>query len=346
MIFYFSTLFLVVFWVWLEKVSLNRRAIWFPASILILFASIRSFTVGTDTALYTERFRYNFDPLYYEVNSEVELGYQLFERIILTLFDNYFWLFFFTSTIVVFSFLLFFKKYSKDYLLSVFIFICFGYYTLFFNGLRNAISIAILVCSIPYLLSKKFLKFLLIVFFASLFHISAWILLPFYFLIHLNLKLEIKILGVFLFSFLVSSIGIQFLASSNKRYEHYTQASENAGGYLTLLLYVVFCIFFYFFGKKARENSESYRLYEQLFICGVALVVPIAFLGTDPSGPQRILYIFAWLLTLMFPYVFQYLKNTYMKIIFIILSLIYFYLITTRFSNLVPYNVNSIFEIF
>ncbi len=342
MLIYFLVLIIVMLWIWVEKKSLSRKAFFMPIFILILFFSIRDFTVGTDTITYTKFFRDGLVPQYYEFNPEVEVGYQFVEYLILNFTHNYFWLFFFCSLIVVPSYFYIIKKYSTNYILSIFIFITFGLYNFFFNGLRQGIAIAICFLALPFLLDKKILKYFIFIFIASLFHVSAWVMLFFYFLVHSRIKLEYKMISIIGISSIVSGLVINYLANSNKRYESYGQIDEASGGYLTLSFYIVLGIFIYIFGKKERIINYNFRVYEQIFLCGLLLVIPVAFLGTDPSGPQRLLNYFLPILTLLLPM----LLDKYKLVIFIFLAMIYFYLVTSKFGEIIPYSINPIFEIF
>jgi len=342
MLIYFLVLIIVMLWIWVEKKSLSRKAFFMPILILILFFSIRDFTVGTDTITYTKFFRDGLVPQYYEFNPEVEVGYQFVEYLILNFTHNYFWLFFFCSLIVVPSYFYIIKKYSTNYILSIFIFITFGLYNFFFNGLRQGIAIAICFLALPFLLDKKILKYFIFIFIASLFHVSAWVMLFFYFLIHSRIKLEYKMISIIGVSSIVSGLVINYLANSNKRYESYGQIDEASGGYLTLSFYIVLGMFVYIFGKKERSINYNFRVYEQIFLCGLLLVIPVAFLGTDPSGPQRLLNYFLPILTLLLPM----LLDKYKLVIFIFLAIIYFYLVTSKFGEIIPYSINPIFEIF
>ena len=342
MLIYFLVLIIVMLWIWVEKKSLSRKAFFVPVFILILFFSIRDFTVGTDTITYTKFFRDGLIPQYYDFNPEVEVGYQFIEYLILNFTHNYFWLFLLCSVIVIPSYFYIIKKYSTNYILSIFIFITFGIYNFFFNGLRQGIAMAICFLALPFLLDKKIFKYFIFIFIASLFHISAWVMLFFYFLVHFRTKLEYKMIWVAGLSSIISGVVINYLANSNKRYESYGQVDEASGGYLTLSFYIVLGMFVYVFGKKERIINYNFRVYEQIFLCGLLLVIPVAFLGTDPSGPQRLLNYFLPMLTLLLPI----LLDRYKLAIFIFLAMIYFYLVTSKFGEIIPYTINPIFEIF
>lgn len=240
----------------------------------------------------------------------------------------------------------YYKRISISYLVSVFVFITFGFYTFFFNGLRQGVSRVICFFGLPYLIEKRIIPYFLAVLTASMFHVPALVMLPVYFLVLTRIKIEYKILACFIVSILASQIVIGYLAQGNIRYEYYTQEAEKAGGYITLLFYSLIGFLIYSYGKKIRLEDVRFDNFQQIFLCGLALVLPISLLGTDPSGPQRILYYFSSIVIFLIPYVLKKFNNVYFNILFLILSIIYFLLITMRFGDLYPYEINSFSEIF
>lgn len=343
---YLVVLFFVTFITLFESKYLLRKAIVIPSLLLIVLSSLRSNTVGSDSKTYTLAYDFKFNPYDYGFDPNVEYGYQFLDSIILNFSYSYFWLFFISSIIVVLCFLSTIKKISINYLYSIYIYISFGFYTFFFNGLRQGIAMAICFWGLPYLVEKRIISYSLVIFIASTFHISALIMLPIYFLVNTRFRIEYKILGCFTVSILISQIFIRYLAQGNIRYEHYTQEAEKSGGYVTLLFYALIGFFIYFSGKRIRNDDIKFNKFEQIFLCGLALVFPIALLGTDPSGPQRIMYYFVDTVIFLIPYVLNRFNSFYFNLFFLVLSTIYFILITMKFSNLYPYQINPIFGIF
>lgn len=346
MLAYSLVLFIVIFWSWVEKKTLNRKAFWIPLITLALFAGIRSSNVGSDSGNYVKNFNDNILLDYFEFREEVEYGYQILEYSILNFSNNYFWLFFITALLVVSSYLYVFKKLSVDYLASIYIYITFNFYTFFFNGLRQGIAMAIVALSIPYLIQKKFLFFLIFIILSSFFHKSALIMVLFYFLINLKIKIEYKLLTTFIGSLFLSRIGIEYLGTINERYSSYSEVSENSGGYLTLALYTLIGVFIYFFIKKNKSCDLNIKVLSQMYLLGVIFLIPIAMIGSNPSGPQRLLYYFVWTIALIFPYILRKINEKLIYICFFVFCLIYFYLFTSNYANLSPYTMNETFRIF
>ena len=80
---------------------------------------------------------------------------------------------------------LLFKKYSPDFFLTLFFYFVTGTYFSAMNGIRQYIATGIVLLATKYLFSERksdFIKFLVFVVVASLFHTSALIMIPVYFL--------------------------------------------------------------------------------------------------------------------------------------------------------------------
>ncbi|EQA11289.1 EpsG family protein [Glaesserella parasuis] len=346
MVAYFFILLVILGISGIEQKILKQNGIWLSSLILIIFASIRDYTVGTDTVNYVNKFiigyRINFE---YEHNYYVEPVFQIIEYLIYQLTDNYFWLFFVCFMIIIPCNLLFFKKYSVDYKLSVFIFVAYGLYTFSFNTLRNGIAIAIIVWGFKFFLEEKTFKYIFVCLLATLFHISALAMILFYFLVIINVKFIYKLCFVLLLSFFLSDFVIDFMATSNSRYEIYTEKIyENKGSFIFIFYLSCFVIFTYFKINLFKEDMLYRKLY-QFYGLGIVFLIPIVISDLHPSGPQRFLYYFSWVICILFPMIFSKLKSTGIKSLFYVFSLIAFYLVLDKFGGIVPYKINSIFEI-
>lgn len=347
MILYVGLLLFILLWIFFEKVALKREAFIIPCVALILFATLRDYTIGTDTATYTRFFRDAIDVNYYVFDPRIEYGYQFFVYLLLHISKQYYILFLASSLIIVPSTLYIIKKYSVNYSLSVFIYIAFAFYTFYFNTLRQGLAIAICMLGLYFFIYKKTLPYFLIVLLASTFHVSSWIMLLIYFMVHfVNIRIELKALISFLITFIGINFVIQLMAQDNDRYSHYTEQADNAGGYLLMTFYSIIALFIYLNGKYLRQNNELFRVLEQTFIVGLTLVIPIVLIGTDPSGPQRILYFFSFYVIFLIPLVLERYKSSSINLIFIILSTIYFCLVTQSLYEIYPYVLNPIFSIF
>lgn len=93
------------------------------------------------------------------------------------------WVFAFTSCITLLFVFLAIYKGSTNPALSVFLFIAMAFYFISFNIIRQFVGVAVVLFSFGYILNGKFIKYLLLVLGAGLFHMTAYIMIPVYFLL-------------------------------------------------------------------------------------------------------------------------------------------------------------------
>lgn len=81
-----------------------------------------------------------------------------------------------------FSLICFFRKYSSDYVFSVFLFVAStDYLSWMFNGLRQFMAVTIILFAVPFMLEKKYIPVIAIILLASTMHQSALLMIPFVF---------------------------------------------------------------------------------------------------------------------------------------------------------------------
>jgi len=162
-------------------------------SQFILFHGLRHYSVGVDSVRYYQRFLQaaNIDS-FKEIFSlhRFEPLYTLLEGTIGIFTDNYTIFFLGTSLLIFIPVGIFIYKYSNNYFMSIFLFIVLGYFDFSMNVVRQSIAMSISLIGYKYAKEKKFLKFLLIVLIASLFHYSAVVIFPIYFLTNLKPRRE------------------------------------------------------------------------------------------------------------------------------------------------------------
>jgi len=77
-----------------------------------------------------------------------------------------------------------YRKYSPRYVVSFFLFIVStDYISWMFNGMRQFVAVTITLLAFDFVLEKKYIKAILIIIFASLFHQSALLMIPFIFIV-------------------------------------------------------------------------------------------------------------------------------------------------------------------
>lgn len=161
----------------------ERLMTWMLIIVLVFFCGLR--TWGNDTVTYLQmydqtppwdEFRHEFDvdfahgPAFYFVISVIKmLGFTQ---------QDYLMLFAFATII---PYVLFVRRYSVNMVFGVFLMMTTGFYTFAMAAMKQTMATAICLCAIPFALDRKWVRFLLAVILASLFHPYAlvYLVVPF-----------------------------------------------------------------------------------------------------------------------------------------------------------------------
>ena len=77
-----------------------------------------------------------------------------------------------------------YRKYSSSYAVSFFLFIAStDYISWIFNGMRQFVAVTITIACFPWLIEKKYIRAIIVLLIASLFHQSALLVIPFVFIV-------------------------------------------------------------------------------------------------------------------------------------------------------------------
>jgi hypothetical protein len=149
-----------------------------------LFDKLPTIWDGGLTSVLTSDFSEDFVTDVSMGKAGLELGFIYFTVIFKSLIPNYFAFIFINSFIDVLLLDIFFRKYSNYYVLSFILFIAFGGLGMEFNLLRNMKSFLFFLLSLKYVQERRFLPFVLLNLAGYLFHSSALVFIPLYFILH------------------------------------------------------------------------------------------------------------------------------------------------------------------
>ena len=127
-----------------------------------------------------------------------ERGYIIFNKFVGTIYNNKQFFLAVCAGISVFPVIWYIYRNSQVPLISVIIFLGMPVFMIFFSGVRQAIAIGITIFSMKFVEEKKLIKFIITVWFASLFHYSAILFLIAYPIYYLKLKPSRELLYVLL----------------------------------------------------------------------------------------------------------------------------------------------------
>ncbi|WP_368665171.1 EpsG family protein [Sporosarcina sp. P29] len=311
----------------------------FATSLLIIVLSLRSYTIGADVPTYLTYFssmsQYStFDSLM--LGHRFESGYKILNKLISIFTTNNQLFLMVIACIAIIPIGITIYKHSKMPFLSFTLYITLNYYSFTFSGLRQAISYAIIFNSYSYIQERKIFKFILSVLIASLFHQSALIFLPAYFLVKIKIN-KFTIISILLFNVMIFTFRQQIFAIFiNFFYEDYGIVESKSFKWMLLCaLIVIVGLFFY---KKVISISQSNNALYILLIIGVSLMI-FALVGTNIMRISNYYYMFV---ILFIPEIINVIKDKrlVLLIVYVLIVLniiIYIWFLNIDGFNIVPY---------
>lgn len=326
-------------------------AIW--GIVLVALVAFRSLEIGNDTKMY----QYIYNSLSQSISfsnwiqdnwytSGSDLGFY-FSGYVLSKFLDFRWFLVIMAIISVLPFIFVIEKYSDNKPLSLFLYVSFSYYTFAMSGLRQAAAMGFILIAYHFMKKKCVWKYLVFCALAVLFHSSAVLFVPIYWIGKVpNNKITrfLALLGVAIAYILRDKIWQIALLFSRQQYE-----ATEAGGffmYLFMLGTVILGIYYYkpFVGDYAKKNSElSFACISnrELFYLQVLAVMlwPIASMN---SALSRVYYYYHMFFIIFYPKVLKTISTRHERmvvylLIFIVALGFFFTQVCNPIQKYVPY---------
>lgn len=288
-----------------------------PSFLLLFFISTFRGDFNTDYRNYTNIFHlinnYSLTDVF-TVGFNIENGYILLNKLIGMFTDNEIYLFAITTFIILYGFYHQFNKYSVNIWLSVLMFVTAGSYYASFNITRQILTVAIIFMGSKFLYERKFFKYLLVVILATLFHKSAIIMLPFYFILNfrINLRNMFFILAGSVFIILFFDSILAFV--QNYAYDNYTEDAYGMDGqrFTNAVLPLALLIFSFFHIKKLENKNTMHRIWFNAVIFYAVFFI----IALQVEMLKRIGYFFAPYALLLIPYIFSRMQDKHLRVIY------------------------------
>lgn len=168
---------------------------------------------------------------------EFEKGYLVLNILLRYITDDFIIVKFVLALLLVIVLSISIYKYSKITWLSVFLFICILFYNTTYI-LRQSFALAVILFSFRYILKQDFLKYIVCIIIAFLFHKSALICIPLYFLYRIKIRFLslliaclISILMIYVFNVLLG-----FMSSYIQDLEYYNNLNSETISVITLMI--------------------------------------------------------------------------------------------------------------
>ena len=175
----------------------------------------------------------------------------------------------------------------KYYWFAIFIYIFYpGFMLIHLSAMRQSIAIMIFMYSLNFIIEKKLVRYLLCILMASIFHYSAILLLPLYFINIINGKIRLlygSILGliyasIFFFGGMIMPVLMQGIVRYVERYEFYQTAGVVNTGFGFLYYSALFVVVMIFENLQERKNAIIFKISLLSF-----LLMPLALI-IDMTG--------------------------------------------------------------
>lgn len=280
MIYYFTLLFLLILNFFLCrhcKNSKNKIIFLFISAIWLILVSTLRYGIGFDYFSYKDIFENISKTSLNELKNyySIEILYLYLNKIISLLGGNYTTFILIINIFIISSVMLFIYKYSKNFYISIFVFITFQFFSHSMNLLRQTIAVVIFLFSYQFILKKKFISYAIIIFLGFFFHKSIILIFPMYFLLNIKFSFKYFILISFLaFILYIFSDYIFFYIFKNilKMYSNYSnEIYWNANSFKYIIFPTIYFIIVLIFKNKILKynvliNTAFYTFLINLFI--------------------------------------------------------------------------------
>lgn len=304
----------------------------FYSILLVLFAGLRGDNVDRDYLNYVNSYAY----IEYFTLANQEPLYFLIVYFVRFFFDNVIFLFLIYALLSVILKIIVIKKYAEDYAPFVLLL----YFSSFFplhemTQIRAAVAIGVMLFSIQFIVGRKPVKYFMSVLVAIMFHYSALLMIPLYF-INTNKTNKKRMLIMLLFSLLIPfaslnvvkyiiNLNLGFYANNFTRYIY-----DMNNGLLEVNVYNYLSIFYLLFAVYLILNIEKIKIINiySLFFVKLYVYSIVAYFALSGLGVgNRISEFYGVSIIFVIPYFMMQFKSNYMlKILFVLIALFYLYL--------------------
>lgn len=219
---------------------------------------------------------------------------------------------FITSLISIYGIYKFAIDNSKNYTLLIYYFITFGMYELGLSAIRQFLAISIFLMSFKFIHEKKFLKYLIGIIIASMFHSSAAILIFIYPFINLKIKLNKKIIMLVILA-LLAMILVKYGIFQNILIKYvpnyiykYANIGEELNSNYTVFLIATFIFIISLIFSNIRKELWKFDNCKFLYLC---LLMVFSYLATLHITFSRMLQYFMPAVALILPEELELLKE-------------------------------------
>lgn len=342
---YIGLLFIFIIFILQSNIHKEqKRVLGVILTILMILISGFRYDVGMDYPIYEDM----YNKIINGQSVRGEWGFVAICKLCISIGGNAQLMFFIFAIATILLFYKSYRLFSPNVIMSLTIFLCLGQlYLNTFNIVRQSLAIAIFAYSIKYIVNKNPFKYFIAIFIASLFHTTALILAPLYFVLRVKWSKLIKV--VFL-AVLASSSGIIINIIQNSPYEVYLRFERYThSASIINILYLGLGLLIILYESKLMATYKDRNVFINLnLICTGLFILYFIFSGTPlVMVVTRMNYYFLGVYAIIFARVICDLKIRTNKVLaesLLYIVLFALYIRNTVFvgggDNIIPYNIN------
>ena len=265
--------------------------------ILTVLLMFRGGSCGIDTDRYRRIFNSAHNQSWSDVlaYTEREIGYSVLNKLLSVLTSNSQLLVMVTAVLTIAPLWRFYRREAELPILTILLFVTVAPFSMYFSGIKQAIAMGFAFPAWYCVKKKKWVKFLLIVLAAMLFHQSAFILLALYPLYHLRITPKWLYVVVPLMLVVYVYNGPIFNTLSRLLWEDYGEA-RSSGSATILFLLAIFAVYAFFIPDEELLEPDVIALRNILL-----LTVVIQCFAPVHSLAMRMNYYFLPFIPILIP---------------------------------------------
>lgn len=304
------------------------------AVTLVMVSGLRN-NIG-DTFFYMHAYRVD-DFSWYSILQKKDIGFSIFQKILKGFTEDPQVLVFIMALITNVLIVIAFYKYARLFELAIYVYITSGAFIVSMNGMRQYFAAAILFVATKYMLDGSWKRYICLVLLASVFHQSALILIPLYFLVRRKawtgttlMLLAVAILIVFGFNQFQE---VLFSALKDTSYGEYKNFQEGGANIIRVVFYAAPLIIAYFGREKLRMLYPQIDIFVNLSLIGAVLLI----ISTQNWIFARMAIYFTLYQIVLVAWIVKVFRQKDQKLIYLILLVIY--LIFFFYENVITLNI-------
>ena len=252
----------------------NYQLFVFASALILILVSGFRYDVGTDYMAYSRAYHSLADNVWAELISFKEPGLAIIAWISHFISSDYVMMFLIVAAITVGLNTRVISKHSGSFAFGILLYLFIGSWHNSFNAVRQYLAAAILFAGHRYILDRKFIKYLIVVFIAMLTHTTALAMLPVYFMV--GRRFTIKNAIIILLATVVLRFSYDYLfgiMSSLKGSDQtqYTYMNTEVNAFRVLV--TIPPLFLYFLIPKERRTNAEMEFYMSLLVVNAGFMI-------------------------------------------------------------------------